>query len=385
MSFLTDIADYRYDPFNETFSANPIGYSGNPVEEKIIPASAPYYIYTNELPRLDSPTSTLLINEKGGSSFTEVSKTTPPAAGQFRVIYGGDGITTSGIIGQGIIEFNSADAGKIMEIKYYGLGSILQKQFFDEIFKIANPIGSIIAIFPKIKTTFLPNDDYWALCDGNTALPVVNFDITAPLGVSGTLVDEANDEIDITSHGLFTGDKIHYTTDDTAIGGLTDDTDYWVIYVTDNSFALATSLTNAKAGTKIDLTSEGVGNHTFSRDYVPDLTDDRFFMGDTIYGMGGNNANNHTHAGGSHIHGLTAGRAAFAHLGNDIVYSLSVVTSWTPEFHTNIGAYTVGGTAKVIALELLGNTDNNSATTGTPSDIENRPLYFSVLYYIRIK
>lgn len=129
MNFLSTIADYRFDPFNLTFSARAIGTGGNPVEEKKIPLSGPFFVFLDELPRKDTP-STLLINEKGGPVFAEVSVTTAPAAGQFRAIFGGDGITVSANVGQGTVEFNPVDAGKTIEIKYFGLGSILQRDFF---------------------------------------------------------------------------------------------------------------------------------------------------------------------------------------------------------------------------------------------------------------
>jgi hypothetical protein len=122
----------RYNPFTQAFTAYGYGYSGNPKEVHTIPSSSPYWIYLNEIPREDSP-STLFINEQGGSSFTEVSFTTSPAANQFRVVYGGDGTTTEATAGQGIVEFNSADAGKIVEVKYYALGSIVQNSFLNDV------------------------------------------------------------------------------------------------------------------------------------------------------------------------------------------------------------------------------------------------------------
>jgi uncharacterized protein YjbI with pentapeptide repeats len=123
----------RYDPFAQTYSPYGYGYSGNDKEVKTIPTSSPYWIYLDEIPREDSP-STLFINEFGGSNFSEVSFSTSPASGQFRVVYGGDGTTTIATAGQGIVEFNSADAGKIVQIKYYGLGNISDNQFFGSIF-----------------------------------------------------------------------------------------------------------------------------------------------------------------------------------------------------------------------------------------------------------
>jgi len=124
--------DYRYNPFDQTFSSFGHGYLGNPKEVHVIPSSAPYYVYLNEIPRDDSP-STLLVNEQGGSSWTEVSFSTSPAAGQFRAVYGGDETKPISIVGQGTIEFNSADAGKTMEFAYYGMGAIVQNQIFNKI------------------------------------------------------------------------------------------------------------------------------------------------------------------------------------------------------------------------------------------------------------
>lgn len=131
MSLIEGIHDFRYNPFTAVITAFGHGYSGNPKEEHVIPSSAPYYIYLNEIPRNDSP-STLLVNEKAGSNWTEVSFATSPAAGQFRAVYGGDGSQPISIVGQGIIEFNSADAGKTMEFAYYGMGSTIQLQLLEQ-------------------------------------------------------------------------------------------------------------------------------------------------------------------------------------------------------------------------------------------------------------
>jgi hypothetical protein len=126
-----DIVDYRYNPFTDTFSPYGYGYSGNPVEVKTIPSTSPYWVYLDEIPQKDSPSTVSIAETSPGTTvFTEVSKTTVPAAGQYRVIYGAEPDSTSGSVGQGIIEFNSADAGKAIDISYYGLGSIIQRQFF---------------------------------------------------------------------------------------------------------------------------------------------------------------------------------------------------------------------------------------------------------------
>lgn len=70
------------------------------------------------------------------------------------------------------------------------------------------------------------------------------------------------DLLTISSHGYFTGLKLQVSTTTTLPGGLSASTDYYVIYVSANTFKLATSLANALAGTYIDITSAGTGTHT---------------------------------------------------------------------------------------------------------------------------
>lgn len=71
--------------------------------------------------------------------------------------------------------------------------------------------------------------------------------------------------ISITTHGLTNGDQVIY--DDvggTAIGGLTDQATYYVLDALTNSFRLSTE----QNGTPINLTSAGVGTHTFVQSQV---------------------------------------------------------------------------------------------------------------------
>ena len=65
-----DAPNYRFNPFTQVFTPKGIGYGAEPVESKTIPSTSPYWVYLDEIPRLDSP-STLLI-----TGFTEVSFTT---------------------------------------------------------------------------------------------------------------------------------------------------------------------------------------------------------------------------------------------------------------------------------------------------------------------
>lgn len=63
-------------------------------------------------------------------------------------------------------------------------------------------------------------------------------------------------------HGFVTGLKVQVTTSDTLPDGITALTDYFVIVLSANTYSLASSYANAKAGTKITVIDQGVGNHT---------------------------------------------------------------------------------------------------------------------------
>lgn len=83
--------------------------------------------------------------------------------------------------------------------------------------------------------------------------------MSAVLSISA--VDPATDQITVTAHGLNTGDgpAAVYTPDGAIPGGLAAVTDYWVIKVDANTLKLASSSSNAVAGTAIDITDAGSG------------------------------------------------------------------------------------------------------------------------------
>lgn len=109
---------------------NPFTDQENPVEKQepglIIPTSAPYLVQLLEVPLKELPSSVTVYNVTDSQYMTEVA--TPPAQGQFRVDYpepGGEGT--------GLIEFNSADAGKLINVSYKGTGSPVIAEFLDAI------------------------------------------------------------------------------------------------------------------------------------------------------------------------------------------------------------------------------------------------------------
>lgn len=89
-------------------------------------------------------------------------------------------------------------------------------------------------------------------------LPARNGMILRVYGLSGdpknvVSMDDAADSITVTTHGLTTGDLIQFITTGTVGGGLTINTDYYVIVLTASTFRVATSYLNAVQGTYIVL------------------------------------------------------------------------------------------------------------------------------------
>lgn len=80
----------------------------------------------------------------------------------------------------------------------------------------------------------------------------------APLATgAASAVDVSANTVAITAHGLTTGLKGQLTTTGTLPAGVTTGVDYFIISVDANTIAFASSLVNAQAGTKIDLTDQG--------------------------------------------------------------------------------------------------------------------------------
>jgi microcystin-dependent protein len=124
------------------------------------------------------------------------------------------------------------------------------------------------ALFTAIGTT-------WGTGDGSTTFNVPNMLGRVPVGagsagsyaqtVGSAAVTTATDQITIAANDeIKTGTALVYTTSGTAIGGLTAGNTYFAIVVDSTHIKLASSVANAVAGTAIDLTTQGTGNHTFT-------------------------------------------------------------------------------------------------------------------------
>lgn len=80
-----------------------------------------------------------------------------------------------------------------------------------------------------------------------------------------TAVDPTNDTITIPNHGFTTGDFLFYTRTGGAsdIGGLTNNSGYFIEVIDSNTIKVAATTTNFKNRVFIDLTSAGSGTQTF--------------------------------------------------------------------------------------------------------------------------
>lgn len=96
-------------------------------------------------------------------------------------------------------------------------------------------------------------------------------------------VDVGENALYSPAHGLATGLLVRLTTSGALPTGLAVATDYWLIAVDADHLAFATSLANAQAGTRIDLTAAGSGTTTISKCRVS-ITDNTIET-DAAHGM----------------------------------------------------------------------------------------------------
>ena len=83
-------------------------------------------------------------------------------------------------------------------------------------------------------------------------------------------IDETTNIFTATAHGMATGTKLTYTSNGTNIvhsgGTLADATAVFVIKLTDDTFKIASSLSNANSGTALDITNDGNDTNSFVGD-----------------------------------------------------------------------------------------------------------------------
>lgn len=123
------------------------------------------------------------------------------------------------------------------------------------------------------------------------------------------LTDKANNEFQ-------TGQAVFYATTGTVITGLSDDTTYYVVRVTNTSFSLATSLANAQNGTVITLSGDGTGTQTFTVTFSVRAVSET--GGQENHAMSSTELLAHTHSFSAQNGGDEAGATSVVETGNTI-------------------------------------------------------------------
>lgn len=81
----------------------------------------------------------------------------------------------------------------------------------------------------------------------------------------GTFTAATSDIVTMAGHGFSTGNgPFQLSTSTTLPAGLALTTNYWAIKIDADTFYIATSVANAQAATRVDVTDTGTGTHTLS-------------------------------------------------------------------------------------------------------------------------
>lgn len=118
--------------------------------------------------------------------------------------------------------------------------------------------------FPKI----VESDDLVGLTEGTLTVSSQRYesreDASVTEVVEGFTTDYATNNYLTVDRVFLTGEKVRLATTGTLPSGLSTDTDYYVIYISDTSIALAESLSDAFSSTEITLTDDGTGSHSMT-------------------------------------------------------------------------------------------------------------------------
>ena len=104
----------------------------------------------------------------------------------------------------------------------------------------------------------------------HTSAPTVTIAAPTARTITQANINETTNVFTVTGHNMRTGTKLTYTSNGTNIvhsgGTLADSTAVFVIRVDENTFKIASSLSNANAGTALDITNNGNDSNSFVGD-----------------------------------------------------------------------------------------------------------------------
>ena len=104
----------------------------------------------------------------------------------------------------------------------------------------------------------------------HTSAPTVTVAAPTARTITQANINETTNVFTVTGHNMRTGTKLTYTSNGTNIvhsgGTLADSTAVFVIRIDEDTFKIASSLSNAQAGTALDITNDGNDNNSFVGD-----------------------------------------------------------------------------------------------------------------------
>ena len=110
--------------------------------------------------------------------------------------------------------------------------------------------------------------DLKAKSEGNSVLSSKDFESRTGItmnSTTGTFVWDTGDSLTVTNDFEYTAHKVRFTTTNTLPAPLQLNTDYYLIYNSSTNVDVATSVSNAFAGTYLTITDAGVGVHTWTQ------------------------------------------------------------------------------------------------------------------------
>ena len=236
----------------------------------------------------------------------------------------------------------------------------------DEVtYSVGNVVKEVtIADINTGNDTMTVNGHVWSTGDQTTYGKGI---ITHTLTSSNSTVNISNEQLTITAHGMATGTALKYTaTDGTAITGLNVGFTYYVRVVDANTITLHTTPGNASAGTPtVDLTAIGAGLQTFTVQgtVAPPLIDNTVYFVISVDSNTIKLASTSTNAAagtaiditgvGTGIHTLTSPGTAISPLTNGSKYYIIKVDDNSIKLASSLGN-AQGGTAMNLGSQGTG-------------------------------
>lgn len=208
---------------------------------------------------------------------------------------------------------------------------------------LAAPVGTLLQNGAAVSRTTYARLFKYLVTD--SAFSVVNF-----------TADNTTNIFTSTGHGFLGGERLRLTTNSSLPSPLATGTDYFVIYISANTFYLATSQENAASGNNIDITNNGVGTHSYQR---------------SLWGLGdGSTTFNLPNLVNFHVRSYGAAR-------NVGTYQADAVKAHT---HTGVPTFAIAGASGGAVAVADSGTTSTGSTGGTENTVKNMALTPCIYY-----